>query len=120
MLAGSKRKRSDDVKQEEEEGELELDDYEEDDWDDDLPPTPPLEEVAATMAKAEQRRRRERGKEKERERERGGSPVKVIKISTDDASNEGQRSHVIVKKVIRVLQVNGQCCRVACLHLSLF
>ena len=103
MLAGSKRKRSDGVKQEEgEEGEIELEDYEEDDWDDDLPPTPPLEEVAATMAKAEQKRQRERG----RGRERGGSPVKVIKISTDDASN------VIVKKVIRVLHVSGQYCRV--------
>ena len=56
------------------------------------------------MAKAEQKRQRE--KERGRGRERGGSPVKVIKISTDDASN------VIVKKVIRVLHVSGHCCRV--------
>ena len=32
-------------------------------------------------------------------------PSKVMKMSTDDLKTRGQRSHVIVKKIIRVLQV---------------
>ena len=87
-----------------------MEDYE-DDWERESgPPTPPLE-VAEAMVKAEEekkRRERERGRQKKRkeEEEEEGSPTKMIKLSVEDSKNRGQRSHVIVKKVIRVLQVN--------------
>ena len=85
---------------------VELEDYDEDDnWERET--TPPLE-VAAAMVRAEEKRRKEREKGNEEvgeEEGKGGSPAKVMKISTDDAKGGGQRSHVVVKKVIRVLQV---------------
>ena len=64
------------------------------------------------MVRAEEKRRREKERErvkerkKEREREmKGGTPAKVMKLSSDESKSGGQRSQVVVKKIIRVLQV---------------
>ena len=99
QLAGIKRQRS-----EEEEELIELEDYD-DDWERESgPPTPPLE-VAEAMVKAKEKRQKEREKAKEKEKGERGSQTKIVKLSADDSKSGGQKSHVVVKKVIKVLQV---------------